>query len=116
MSHDGQKNVSYFFLTVDSNFCSAALTSVMKNLNHSNSQRSRAREEVAITLFRERKHAKAIISQEQKKGSLQFVHLTKVCGDSPHTKNQIPLQSPFSAPCQLLGAGRGSTGLPQQAC
>lgn len=71
MFHEGQKNVSYFFLTVDGNFCSEALTSVMENLNHSNSQRSKGKEEVAITLIKQRKHAQAIIPQEknkQKKG------------------------------------------------
>lgn len=54
MFHDGQKNVFYLFLTVDGSFCSEALTSVMRNLNPSNSQRSRAIE-VANTLFRQRK-------------------------------------------------------------
>lgn len=111
MFHEGQKNVSYFFLTVDGNFCSEALTSVMENLNHSNSQRSKGKEEVAITLIKQRKHAQAIIPQEKnkkKKGSLQFVDLTKVYGDSPSTKNQIPPQSSFSALCHLLGVTEGA--------
>lgn len=114
MFHDGQKNVSHYFLTVDCNFCSEALTSVMKNVNHSNSQRCRARE-VAITLFRQRKLAEAIISQEQNlKSSLQFVHLIEVCGENPSNKKSDHSTISLFCPVPVTGAGRGNTGLPQQ--
>lgn len=110
MFHEGQKNLSYFCLTVDGNFCSEALTSVMKHLNLSNSQRSRARE-VAITLFKQREHAQALISQEQKpiNDSLQFVHLTKVCGDSPSTKKIRSLHNlPFLTCASCWGQAEGA--------